>query len=263
MKQRIRYLIGDVNALYIKNIRSKIFATRERRQFQARRRLYSQFLQEGDLFFDVGTNRGDRISPIIDLGIKIVAIEPQDHCVQYLQQHFGDQIHIIHKGLGAVEGEKKLFISNLDTISSFSEDWIKATQKSGRLNHFKWNRTALKSITTLDHLIDEFGVPDFIKIDVEGYELEVLKGLSAPVKMLSFEYTLPEYPDQAIACIHQIQLTSAGPLTFNYSIGESMQWELENWCSGDEMIRMLTSKKESEKGDIYVQNPNFQYLSAQ
>jgi hypothetical protein len=44
------------------------------------------------------------------------------------------------------------------------------------------------NVATLDSLIDEFGVPDYAKIDVEGFDLEVLRGLSRPIPLLSFEY---------------------------------------------------------------------------
>jgi hypothetical protein len=43
-------------------------------------------------------------------------------------------------------------------------------------------------VTTLDIAIEQFGVPAFCKIDVEGFEVEVLKGLSHAITNLSLEY---------------------------------------------------------------------------
>ena len=59
------------------------------------------------------------------------------------------------------------------------------------------------SVTTLDQLIDRFGIPAICKIDVEGYEFEVLKGLFAANCHVSFEY-IPATIALAIACITPI-----------------------------------------------------------
>ena len=85
-------------------------------------------------------------------------------------------------------------------------------------------------MTTLDKLIEKYGEPVFIKIDVEGFELEVLKGLTRPVKLLSYEYTVPEQIDRVIECMEQIQKVNP-KIECNYSIGESMDFALEEWQS--------------------------------
>lgn len=46
----------------------------------------------------------------------------------------------------------------------------------------------------LDALIEQWGRPDYIKVDVEGAELSVLQGLQPPVRFLSFEALLPPGP---------------------------------------------------------------------
>ena len=45
-------------------------------------------------------------------------------------------------------------------------------------------------VTTLDALIERHGVPSFVKVDAEGFEEEVLQGLSRSIKALSFEFTV-------------------------------------------------------------------------
>jgi FkbM family methyltransferase len=42
-------------------------------------------------------------------------------------------------------------------------------------------------VTTLDKAIDEFGVPTFCKIHVEGFESDALKGLSKPIPLLALD----------------------------------------------------------------------------
>jgi hypothetical protein len=108
-------------------------------------------------------------------------------------------------------------------------------------------------MTTLDALIRKYGVPHFIKIDVEGYELEVLKGLSSPVNYISFEYMVPECSQNAIDCIKQIMKID-GDRRFNYSVGESMELFFPKWLTAEKMIEHIYSKvfQDSGFGDIYV-----------
>ena len=71
------------------------------------------------------------------------------------------------------------------------------------------------AVTTLDALIARFGVPAFIKIDVEGAEPDVLAGLSHAVPVLSFEY-LPRALALAVAMAFA-PLAQAG-------MNEAKQW---------------------------------------
>jgi hypothetical protein len=106
------------------------------RNYQFNRRVarfYTQFLKKGDVYFDVGANHGNRISPIIKhirrRGGKIIAVEPQAECVAFLKEKFGNKITIVPKGLGEHEGELVMAISNDNRLSSFSTEWVEATQK--------------------------------------------------------------------------------------------------------------------------------------
>ena len=107
------------------------------------------------------------------------------------------------KGLCEKECIRTFHLSNASTISSFSDEWISSV-KNTRFKGFNRDRTMEVEMTTLDKLIETYGIPVFIKIDVEGYELEVLKGLSKPVRLISFEYTVPERPDRVIDCIRTV-----------------------------------------------------------
>jgi FkbM family methyltransferase len=223
-------------------------------------RFYAQFLKRGDVYFDVGANHGNRISPIINNirggGGKIVAVEPQAVWAAFLKKKFGDKIFIVTKGLGEREGVMAMAISNDSRLSSFSTEWVEANKQSGRFIPMgaEWNETRVIKMTTLDRLIEEFGVPRFIKIDVEGYELEVLKGLTQPVEVISFEYTTPERTQQCIACIERIRDISNNKILCNYSIAESMEWALPKWLSSEEMIAQIASAPVFGDGfgDIYV-----------
>jgi hypothetical protein len=105
----------------------------------------------------------------------------------------------------------------------------------------------------LDQLIEEYGVPNFCKIDVEGYEQKVLNGLSQPIKIISFEFTpTREFIKLTINTVEH--LASIGRVEFNYTVGESTIFNLKNWVMPEEMSNILLSlpQKTSVCGDIYA-----------
>ena len=251
MLEKIILKIIGLNGLML--LKSKFPSKQEKDLFLKRRNFYKQFLSKGSVYFDVGANFGNRIEPIIDLGIKVIAIEPQEECKKYLKKKFGNRITLIPFGLSSKEGEQTMFISNAHTISSFSKDWIDLTKESGRFSEYEWNKEKIIPMTTLDNLINDFGSANFIKIDVEGFELEVLKGLSSKIDFISFEYSVPENIDLVVGCIERINEVSVGEATFNYSVGESTEWGMEKWMTFEEIIKEIQSERfiKTDFGDLY------------
>ena len=108
-------------------------------------------------------------------------------------------------------------------------------------------------ITTLDQLIAQHGLPDFIKVDVEGFELEVVQGLSRPVKLISLEWT-PEMTETLLGCIEH--LSGLGPVSFNLSWGESMEMSRSRWMDRKQIVELLDSYRGDTFyfGDVYVRS---------
>ncbi|MEO6303175.1 MAG: FkbM family methyltransferase, partial [Bacteroidia bacterium] len=157
--------------------------------FLERKKFYSTFLSENDLVFDVGANLGNRVEVFLSLKTMVVAIEPQTYCFEYLKTKFAGNISLLKIALGAKKDKMTMYInSRSSTISSLSKDWVNA-MKNSRFSDQEWDKTTEVNVDTLDNLILQHGLPRFIKIDVEGFETEVLKGLSTSVPIISFEYT--------------------------------------------------------------------------
>jgi FkbM family methyltransferase len=254
LKNTLFNILGFDNVMLVKSF----FKTpQEKELIEKRRQFYLQFLQPGDIYFDVGANMGNRIEPLVEQGIKIIAVEPQENLAQFLKKKYGERITVIQKGLGALDQEAQMFISSSHVFSSFSSDWIDSVKKSGRFKEHTWEATATVKITTLDALIKQFGKPKFIKIDVEGYEFEVLKGLSIPIENISFEYTTPEQTQKAIDCLTKLHSLSPN-VRCNYSIGEELEWALPHWLSYEEMVRHIQTPEfiATDFGDIYVKTPH-------
>jgi len=211
---------------------------------------YSQFIQEGDLCFDVGANFGNRTEVFWGLGAKVLCIEPQHACLIKLRSLFkgNKDIIIIDTALGEREGVGELAIcADEPTISTMSDKW----KNEGRFStQYCWSQTETVAITTLDALIETYGFPKFCKIDVEGFEEPVLKGLSRPIPYISFEFTREFFEDTKKCITH---LLSIAPAQFNCSLGESMEMLLPEWGDASTLYTTLDScEDEFLWGDIYV-----------
>lgn len=154
----------------------------ERRLFDAQKLLLGQFVKAGDLAFDVGANIGNRTEILLSLGATVVAFEPQPKCAREVAAHGSRRLTVIQKAVGETEGIAQFHLKTASTHASFLPEW-------GGMDVVS---TMTVSVTTLDKAIEQFGLPKFCKIDVEGFEPEVLRGLSRRIPALTLEYTCDE-----------------------------------------------------------------------
>jgi FkbM family methyltransferase len=217
------------------------------------RRFYRQFIEAGDLCFDIGAHLGDRTAHFLRLGARVVAVEPQPALVAALRRRFGanPRVTIVAAALGAAPGRATLAVDPMNpTIATLSPEFVAQAGASRGFRRARWRERVDVEVTTLDALIAAHGVPIFCKIDVEGYEHAVLEGLSRAVPALSFEY-LPAALDPALIAI--ARLNRLGVYRFNRSIGESMRLTLPRWLGAAEIAAELRRLSPEEgAGDVYA-----------
>lgn len=181
------------------------------------------------LMFDIGANAGDIALHFSRFTDKVVAFEPNPNLVQALKKKFDNtNVVIDSRGISDSIGTKELKICNAPTLSSFSNDWINNSRFSD--DHY-WAISVLVNICTLDSIIDQYGIPDFIKIDVEGHEKEVLQGLSKLLlnTVICFEW-VEEHWEKVLDTVTHLQVL--GYNNFHLTDGDGLLLnENINWST--------------------------------
>lgn len=221
------------------------FQRRERREF------YSQFVKAGDLCFDIGANFGNRTEAFRALGARVVAVEPQGVCLKRLRRQFGGdpEVVIVPAAVAAQVGTAELAIPTETTeTATLSARW----RTESRWSHMHYARTETVPTTTMDALVEKHGEPAFAKIDVEGFEDQVLAGLSRAIPALSFEFS-GEMPDLIERCLERLE--GLGEHRYNVSLPKPLKLLWGEWVGVGELRDRLGEMLKAEPGvcgDVYA-----------
>jgi len=205
------------------------------------------------LCFDIGANRGDFTSAALGKGYEVVALEPAHRVFGELVSNFIYDPRVTPLKF-AVSGSDydwvEFYEADEDGLSTLNQDWLtdETLPYAG-----KPYRTIGATTITIDTLALKYGVPDLIKIDVEGAEWSVFKGLSSKMGTIAFEWTLATLSD------HQLQLeylshggyTEVAPQYIEHHCQEPVVWyklstfDLRAWQEGTRVMWEFEGWKES------------------
>jgi FkbM family methyltransferase len=218
---------------------------------RAWRRFYGQILRPGDLVFDVGAHVGTRARAMRRAGARVVALEPQALFARYLRLTLPRDVVLIEAAAGRAETEAEMAVSSRHpTVSSLQADFVSDAAAAPGFGHVRWDRTERVRMVTLDGLIARHGLPAYVKIDVEGFEIEVLSGLSRPVPLVSVEY-LPGFRHLTHAVIDRLE--GLGPCRFNPVVGERSGFLWDDWREGAAVRAWLDSlPPDASSGDLFA-----------
>jgi len=212
-------------------------------EFKRQNLFFAKFISKDDLVFDIGACYGKKLASFVKLQAKVVAVEPQKKCLNFLKKAFSkSRVIFVQKAVGSKEGWADFWEGEDHSFSTMSKDWM-------TLTYHKWHHPYKVPVTTLDKLIEKYGTPSFIKIDVEGFELAVLRGLSRPIKMISIEFTRKNI-GQTLEIINFLK--KSGPNRYNLSVGDEFKFKFKTWKKPNEIIAYFKKDKIPSWGDVYV-----------
>lgn len=169
--------------------------------------LFSQLIRPGDIVLDVGANIGCTSILFSGLARKIYSFEPSPSTYGFLQRNLlaagADNVSAFNCGLGSRSAAETLTFASNNRSGGFVSNklHIENGHNTEEINIVDGDSFLLTK--NVDHV-------DFIKIDVEGFELEVLAGLKSilsngrPVVVLEMNHwclnafqriTIPDFID--------------------------------------------------------------------
>lgn len=213
---------------------------------------YSQFFQSGSRVFDVGANQGEYSEVFAAEGARVLSIEPNTA--------YADRLNALSRAIDltpvftAISDEPGEAVLNVCSTPGFSTlvdrhaEWIVS---SPDYKDVSWTHTLTVPVTTLDLLAAEYGEPEFVKIDVEGFEINVLRGMTFRPRYVSFEFGARRKGPSNVCLDH----LGARNFKFRPIIGREYRFATPEWMDLNEARMWLESftVEQAEYGDMFAQ----------
>jgi FkbM family methyltransferase len=220
-------------------------------------KLYRSLIPKESLCFDVGANVGKKSEALLAAGATVVAFEPNQLVTPELHARCKNKgnFRLVTCGLGRGPAILQLYARRNHGHSGFVKGWAENVIGSFCV-----------PVVTLDAAIEAFGRPFFIKIDVEGWENEVISGLNTAIPLISFEFHLAqERMPHTLSCISHLR--QFGESKVNLCAGERTEFLLDEWVPLSQFAGWFPGDLDKRMngvyyGDIYVRNENAMRLAS-
>ena len=157
------------------------------------------------IFFDIGANKGDWANANRNSCKTIISVEASPFTFhKLLEATKNTNITPINYAICANDGKDITFFhcTSADTLSTLNKSWL--TDESSRFCNSSYQEITCKTMT-IDTMIQLYGIPELVKIDVEGGEYECVKSLTQKVNTLCFEWA-SEMNDVTYKCVDYLQI---------------------------------------------------------
>lgn len=198
-----------------------------------------------NLIFDIGFNEGRFTKVCLDKfpNVRVIGVEANPNLCKFKEN--GNVLLLNYLVSDINDKDTDFFIEHTQNgISTASVDFIRNSRftkgsKNLPVNSANWSSPIKIKSISLDKMIEIYGVPDLIKIDVEGYEYNVINGLSKKVKDICFEWHEEEHENlfKIIGHLEKLGYEKFGVI---------------GWFDEGDVFDKVTF---SEKGDPYMEYP--------
>lgn len=215
------------------------------------RRFFAELLRPGDLVFDAGANVGEWTNAFRSIGCRVIAIEPQAACANEIRSRYRDDANVVvvEAALAEAPGARELILSTTGSEhASLSREFVETIIGGGAPSITLVAGTTTVDSLTLPQLFDRFGVPRYLKLDIEGMEAAVLASTTVLPEMLSFEFHR-EWIGDVRSILARFRDEN---YLFNVTIGEWLGFRWKEWQAADETLLALEAMPRDAWGNVFV-----------
>ncbi len=202
------------------------------------------------ILFDIGANRGCYSVANFSKYDKFVLVDANKELCNFLKQRFLNRPNfIIEQKIVSKDKTDVFYISNSDVLSTCDTQWV---NNSRFTNTHSFTKTTGNESITIDELVEKYGVPEYIKIDVEGYELNVLKSMSKKYCPIGFEWA-EEKKEELLQSLEYLK--ELGFEKFHIQKEDHYTFTPKTWLNYNEIYETLNNlcdiNRKSEWGMIH------------